>query len=221
MSFNLNVKPLFRITTLTFFGMLFHSSLTGQILHYEVVKGGKSIGTVEVSRTVSDGLEIYRLKNVVEFKMIFTFTVEYALKETFKNDMLWAGEGYNSLNGSIQKETKIEFKDGQYHLLIDGIKGYVEEDDTIRYSVSQVYHVEPEPGQEVYSEYFGRYLQFVKIGDHKYSLESPDGENQYTYEYGYCTRIDVSRDYASFSIEMKPESLAAVRKNSSSLPDSD
>ena len=190
-------------------------SANGQVLHYDVIRGGKNIGTVDVIRTLENGIETYSLNNTVEFKVLFTFTVKYVLKESFSDGMLIAGEGFNTLNGSTQKETSIQYKNGKYKLLIDGIEGYVESGDTIRYAAAQVYHIEPKGNQKMYSQYFGRYLEFKKVGDHKYSLVSPDGENTYEYENGFCTKVSVSRDYASFSIVMQPETLADVKKRKS------
>lgn len=182
-------------------------------MHYEVVRSGKPIGNVDVIRTIENGIESYELENVVEFKVLFTFNVKYVLKESFKDGMLITGEGFNTLNGSTQKETSIQFRNGKYKLIIDGIEGYVSSGDTIRYSAAQVYHREPKGNENLYSQYFGRYLQFKKIGDHKYSFSSPDGENIYEYQNGFCTKVQVSRDYASFTIVMKPESLADIRRN--------
>lgn len=193
--------------------ILLLGSAAGQVLHYEVVRSGKPIGNVDVIRTIENGIESYELENVVEFKVLFTFNVKYVLKESFKDGMLITGEGFNTLNGSTQKETSIQFRNGKYKLIIDGIEGYVSSGDTIRYSAAQVYHREPKGNENMYSQYFGRYLQFKKIGDHKYSFSSPDGENIYEYQNGFCTKVQVSRDYASFTIVMKPESLADIRRN--------
>ncbi len=198
--------------------ILLIKSADGQVLHYEVVRSGKPIGTVDVVRTIENGIETYALENVVEFRVLLTFNIKYVLRESFKDGMLISGEGYNTLNGSTQKETSITFRNGKYKLMIDGIEGYMESGDTIRYAASQVYHQEPNGNERVYSEYFGRYLQFKQIGEHKYTLSSPDGENVYEYQNGFCTKVHVSRDYASFSIVMKPESLADVKSNGYQSP---
>lgn len=198
--------------------ILLAKSADGQVLHYEVVRNDKSIGTIDVVRTIENGIETYSLENEVQFKLLFSFKVKYALKESFHDGMLISGEGFNTLNGSTQKETSVSFRNGEYRLLIDGIEGYVEDGDTIRYAASQVYHNEPKGNEQMYSQYFGRYLQFKKIGAHKYSLTSPDGENIYEYQNGFCTTVHVSRDYASFSIVMKPETLAVVKRNGYQSP---
>jgi len=209
---------LIRAFLIVFFAIMLLKSAAGQVLHYEVVRNGKPIGTVDVVRTIENGIETYSLENVVEFKVLFTFNIKYVLKEQFKDGMLISGEGFNTLNGSTQKKTSIDFKNGKYKLIIDGIEGYVESGDTIKYAASQVYHQEPRGNEKMYSQYFGRYLQFKKIGDHKYSLSSPDGDNIYEYQNGFCTKVHVSRDYASFSIVMKPESLADVKRNGYQSP---
>ena len=209
---------MFRSIFILLFALLLTAPVSGQVLHYEVVRNDKAIGTIDVVRTIENGIETYSLENVVEFKLLFSFHIKYVLKESFKDGMLITGEGFNTLNGSTQKKTSIQFRNGKYKLLIDGIEGYVESGDSITYAASQVYHQEPEGNQKMYSQYFGRYLQFKKVGDHKYTLSSPDGENVYEYQNGFCTTVHVSRDYASFSIVMKPESLADVKRSGFQSP---
>jgi hypothetical protein len=190
--------------------ILLYWSSHGQNLYYEYSRGGNPIGSLEVIYGKEDSTETYRLKSVVDFKIIFTFSVEYVLTETFAQGKLIRGEGFNTMNGVSQKETKIRLKDDGYHLKIDGIEGYNER-RPIEHSMSRIYHEELYDGKRLYSQYFGRYLVAEKLGEHKYSIKSPDGENIYTYEYGYCTEVKVIRDFATFHIRMLPETLASLK----------
>jgi len=183
----------------------------GQNLKYEIVKGDKVIGSLDAIRTVDKEKVIYTLKNRVEFKVLFSFIVQYDLKETFINGILIIGQGKNSLNEASQKETSILKNEKGYLLNLDGTPNQLE-DKAINYSVSRIYHEEPHDGKSIYSQYFGRDLHIEKIGDQKYVLTSPDGENEYTYSRGYCTEVKVSRDFATFYIRMDATTLAMVTK---------
>jgi len=192
-------------------------SVYGQSLTYEVIRGDKSIGQSVVKRVIDEEETKYHLNTQTEFRIIFLIEVEYELEETFVNGCLISGSGFNTLNGSIQKKTRQSQLQGKYELLIDGIHTTIEE-DSIFESVSEIYFEEPYDGKLVFSAYFGRFLSLKKVGQHQYSLTSPDGTNTYQYENGICTRVDISRDFANFSQVLKPEMLTRVR-NKEIIPD--
>lgn len=185
--------------------------LKAQRLTYDVVRNGNSIGTTLVERaSLGDSLS-YHLNTQTEFRIIFLIEVEYDLEETFINNKLISGTSYNTLNGSKQKDTKMKLKADHYDLVIDGIRTIIHQ-DSISESVSEIYFEEPYDHKRVFSAYFGRYLYFEKVGEHKYSLSSPDGNNVYSYENGICTEVLISRDFATFSQVLQPELLANVRR---------
>lgn len=192
------------------FGLLTLSSLYGQTLHYDVIRNGDSMGSTVVHRTKSGDKLTYDLITKTQFRILFSFKVEYGLKETFEDGVLINGSGFNTLNGSMQKEIEMRQQGDLYELIIDGIRTEVHEKG-ITESVSEIYFEEPYHKKTVYSAYFARYLYFEKVGDHQYSLTSPDGVNVYTYENGIVTEVEITRDFANFSQVLKPESLAAVR----------
>ncbi len=191
--------------------LLIATSLSGQTLTYEVIRSGKSIGQTVVKRVVEQDQTFYLLNTQTEFRVIFLFEVEYDLKEEFAKGCLISGTGFNTLNGSTQKKTWLKQRSADYELVIDGIKTSIAE-DSIFNSVSEIYFEEPFDKKEIFSAYFGRHLAFEKIADHQYSLSSPDGTNVYFYENGICVRVDISRDFATFSQVLQPELLARVRK---------
>ncbi|WP_370088781.1 DUF6134 family protein [Ekhidna sp.] len=182
----------------------------GQTLHYEVVKGSKKLGDMTVDRTISENQVKYEINSQVTFRILFSFTVDYESTSEYKNGRLIKEYTHNMLNGSTQKKSTIWFDGQKYTLDLDGARITVKE--PIEYSVAAIYFQEPKDGQRVYSPQFGDYLTFVKIGDHEYEMESPDGLNTYTYINGICSEVKVSRDFAKFYFIMTPESLLAVKQ---------
>lgn len=184
---------------------------SGQDLHYEIVKGDKQIGSLEVMQTINGSSETIQIRNLVEFKVLFSFKVDYTMEETFVNGALNHGHGYNTLNGITQKETSIRLDNDGYHLKIDGVEAR-NETIPIKESMSKIYHVEPFDGKQLYSQYFGRYLTAEKTGDHQYVVNSEDGQNFYTFRDGYCYEVKIIRDFATFYIRMKPETIASIKQ---------
>ncbi len=135
--------------------------------------------------------------------------------EKFYNGKLQWGKANSMLSGRTQKDSKIVSNTSGYKLTLDGVNVLIE--DEIRYSVSQVYFTEPENGQKVFSQQFGQFMKFKKVGDHKYLMSSPDGDNIYTYLNGICINVRVLRDFANFDFVMKPQSRLAVESKADSL----
>lgn len=184
----------------------------GQQLIYDVIRNDESMGSTIVIRTASDEKVSYHLNTKTSFRILFKFEVEYELKENFSSGVLQTGTGFNTLNGSVQKEIEL-FKRAEYYALVmDGIDTKIRETSILN-SVSEVYFEEPYDNKKVFSAYFGRFLSFDQTGEHSYKLVSPDGTNEYTYENGICVSVKISRDFATFSQILQPELLAAVRNN--------
>lgn len=190
--------------------VLLHGLSYAQVLRYDVVRNGNSMGVSTVERAFDGSHTIYHLNTQTKFRILFLFEVEYDVIESFYGDKLVSGSSWNTLNDSKQKETELVEKGSVYSLIIDGIHTVIHEDEILD-SVSEIYFEEPDHSKKVFSAYFGRFLTFEKIGEHKYSLTSPDGTNVYTYENGICTEVVISRDFATFSQVLQPDLLAAVR----------
>ena len=197
-----------RLATILIFLCVAQVSVS-QLLHYEVIKGSKKLGDMTVKRSSLEYKTYYEIESTVTFRILFAFTVDYESTSEYNHGKLIKEYTHNQLNGSTQKKTTIWFDGSKYTLDTDGIHTYLKE--PIAYSVAAVYYQEPKDGQKVYSPQFGEYLQFEKIGNGVYELESPDGLNVYTYTNGICTEVVVNRDFAKFAFVMTPESLVAVK----------
>lgn len=181
-----------------------------QTLHYDVVKGSKKLGDMTVKRTTTDNQVYYEIESEVTFRILFSFTVDYESTSEYRGGKLIKEYTHSKLNGSTQKESSIWHNGQNYTHDYEGVKSSVE--GPISYSVAAIYFREPRDGQKVYSPQFGVDLQFEKISDGVYELESPDGTNEYHYTNGICTQVKVYRDFAKFSFDMTPESLVAVKQ---------
>jgi hypothetical protein len=182
----------------------------GQTLHYEVIKGSKKLGDMTVARTLSENKVEYKIDSKVTFRILFAFTVDYESTSEYKYGKLIKEYTHNQLNGSTQKKSTIWFDGKKYTLDLDGSRSTYQE--PINYSVATIYYEEPKDGQKVFSPQFGEYLTFIKVADHQYELDSPDGLNLYTYTNGICSEVKVSRDFAKFYFQMTEESLLAVKQ---------
>lgn len=183
-----------------------------QVLSYDVIRGSKKLGDMTVKRTALENSTYYEIDSEVTFRILLSFTVDYESTSEYKYGKLIKEYTHNRLNGSTQKKSTLWFDGEKYTLDLNGTR-YTEK-SPITYSVAAIYYEEPKDGQKVYSPQFGEYLEFEKVGDHRYEMESPDGLNIYSYTNGICTEVKVNRDFAKFSFVMAPESLIAVKNKS-------
>ena len=182
--------------------------VNGQVIVYDVVKGSKKIGSVTVDITKEGEQVKYKINSDVNFRILFSFNVKYQMEEKFFGDRLTWGKAFNTLNGRLQKETEVFSQDdGKYRIVIDGVSSLTDQQE-ITYSVSKLYSQEPINEKAVFSQSFGRYLPLTKVSENSYELESPDGNNIYTYENGICREVKVSRDFANFYFRIQEESFA-------------
>lgn len=186
-----------------------------QSLHYDVVRNGKSIGYMEVSRSLADSLEVITIKSEVSFKILFSFTVQYQSTEVFYEGILQSGSSSNTLNGTTQRSVKTQKSKHGYMLTFEGVPNTLTTKE-IKYTVSRLYFDEPTPGRKAFSQTFGEFFPFTPISSSEYNMTTPDGDNHYKFYNGVCTEVKVIRDYANYSFVMKPESLAIVEKEGNS-----
>ena len=168
-----------------------------------------------VNRTLTSTTEEISFESDVTFKLLFSFNLTYVHYEKFLNGKLQWGKAKSMLSGRVQKNSKIVANESGYRLTLDGINASIE--NGINYSVSQIYFTEPTDGQKVFSQQFGQFMTFEKVGEHKYLMSSPDGDNYYTYLNGICVDVRVQRDFANFNFVMQPQSLLAVESKADSL----
>ncbi len=194
------------------FFLLLSATAQCQLLNYDVVKGKKKKGTVTVEKLSEDGQVKYKIYSKVSFSILFNFTIEYWLEEKFYNDKLTWGKASNTLNDRLQKESEIYINDkGNYAVKIDGVTSSTDINE-LTYSVAKLYNHEPIGLNKVFSQSFGRYLPLTNLGNNAYLLESPDGNNKYTYENGICKEVKLIRDFATFYFRIQEESYARAKK---------
>ncbi len=188
---------------------------TGQVLHYDIIKGSKVIGSLEAAQSYSGRSSTISIRSFVEYRLLISFSVDFQLNETFNQGILISGDANNTLNGVTQKESTIKRNGEGYVLMIGGNPNEISE--SIDYSVAEVYFREPKNEMKAFSQHFGRFLPFEKVDANTYRLDSPDGENLYTYNNGVCVKVEIARDFGRLVFKMKPETYARVKERADTL----
>ncbi len=187
---------------MTMVWLLMPISICAQQYRYDVVKGGKSIGEMVATKIISGDTIKYSLSSKTAIKIIFTLKVNYDLNETYISGALEEGNGLSTLNGAVQR--KVETRRSGKIYEVENTSNIIDiHRDSIRYSIPELYFSEPKGDTTVFSQIFASYLEFEKIGEHKFLLYSDDGKNTYYYKNGICVDVEVNRPYATFSMILK------------------
>ncbi len=204
-----------RATCLTVLAIcLLTAKSKSQSLHYDAFRKSKKVGNMDILVRTEENREIFVVKSNMEFRFLISLKVKFHNEEEFVDGILVKGNVKNEMIGFKESEAHIEKNDEGYDLTINGSGAPLAESE-ISYTVCKIYTQEPEDGQKLFSQYYGKYFVFEKIEDHKYRYSSPEGDNYYTYEYGICTEVKVERDFATIYFKLQPESLAAVKSGRS------
>jgi hypothetical protein len=182
------------------------SSLTSSIaqnIRYDVVKGSRNLGSMEVVKKVTDNTTNYKVESNVEIKVLLTFKIYYFLEEFFENRSLKKGNAHNTLNDKMQKQSVVLGDNERYVINLNG-EVHKFNEGNITYSIPHLYYEEPVGKEKVFSQQFAGYLPILKVAEHTYEVESPDGANVYKYDAnGRCVEVKVSRTFATFYFLIK------------------
>lgn len=191
--------------TIIFFGLLLLSisSATAQTIQYDVVKGSRNLGSMEVKRNVIGKSTHFKVESNVEIRVLLTFKIYYFLEEFFENGFLKKGNAHNTLNEKVQKQSVVLGDDERYVINLNGNVHQLNESN-VNFSIPHLYYNEPIGKEKIFSQQFAGYLPIRKIADRTYEVESDDGANVYKYdESGRCVEVKVSRTFATFYFLIK------------------
>ncbi len=171
-------------------------------LTYDIVKGGKNIGFLNVSRQSFGDSLVYQIESRVEIRFLFSFVVHFRSTEISVGGRLVEGKAKSTLNGKIQKESNVWLSNDEFFVNLNGAT-YEFGNKIVDYFVSQLYFIEPKERKQIFSQQFANYIDLERTGEHTYTLISPDGNNYYIYENGNCKQVKISRDFATFYFKLK------------------
>ena len=171
-------------------------------LSYTIKRSGNKVGAMNLKEVQSGSKISLDLESEVKASFIFSFKARGIEKAVFDNGILVYSSIYQKLNGSekINKQTKLV---GKNYVVTN--KGTEENLDhtAIYYNMICLYTHEPVKTKRIYSDKFQKYLNIEKIADYHYKINFPDGNsNEYYYENGICTKIEVEHSFYHVVFEL-------------------
>ena len=133
--------------------LLCMSGAMAQTIQYDVVKGSRKLGSMEVKRDVTGKGTYFKVESNVEIKVLLTFKIYYFLEEFFENGFLKKGNAHNNLNDKVQKQSVVLGDDQSY---VNNLNGNVHQlnESNVNFSIPHLYYNEPIGKEKIFSQQF-------------------------------------------------------------------
>jgi len=172
-------------------------------LQYSIKRNGNEIGNISFSQQHAGNKRMLKIESIVKVRILFLFTAMGQEESVFENGIMVWSSVYQKLNGNERVNKKTKLIDKSY-LVTKGKKSETINSYPISYNMICLYSLEPVNIPRVYSDNFERFLDIQKLGDHYYKIKFPDDNyNEYHYENGLCTKVEVHNSLYSSSFELK------------------
>ncbi len=164
-----------------------------------------SIGYLKAEREQVQDSEYYNINSITEFRVLFSFSLNYQYENEYRNGKLYSASANNSLNQKDRDQSSIIWQNNHYVLSVNDKTEKLKDQD-IWFTVSKLYYYEPIEVNTIFSERFGKFLTLEKLEQGKYVLTKPDGrKNIYYYDKGICRKVIVDNPIISIHFTLMDE----------------
>lgn len=170
-------------------------------LEYQIKRNGDVVGNIQFSQLTTGSRTTMKLESEVKTRFIFLFTAKADEEAVFDNGIMTWSSIYRKLNSNVKADKKTKAK-GNSYTIFKGSKTETLNNYPILYNMLSIYTVEPANISKVYSDNFQQFLDIQKINAQHYKIKFPDGNyNEYYYDGGICSRVEVHHSLYNASIE--------------------
>jgi len=197
------MKKLIYTLVIILFGTFSNLQAQNEILYFDVIHSGKSIGTLKAEKTVEGNKTHYKSYTNIEFHMFMTIKIEYTYNVTYVDDNLNHAKVHIMLKGHEKTNVRTEKIPSGYAYFSDEKvdKEFVEE---IKHSIEKMFFDEPIDIEKLYAEEHGEFHDLKEITPHTYLKTAPNGhKSTYYYEDGKLQKSDIDAGVIEFSIVRK------------------
>lgn len=172
-------------------------------LQYSIKRKGVQVGIISFSQQSIGHKKVFRIESRVKTRILFLFTAIGQEESIYENDIMVWSSVYQKLNGNEKLNNRTALI-GRNYLVSKGKHSETLNSYPISYNMICLYAKEPIDVPRVYSDRFQQFLNIQTIGDHHYQIKFPDGNyNEYFYNNGLCTRVEIHHSLYRSSFELK------------------
>lgn len=184
-------------------GLACYAFAQERILRYEVTRNGSSIGTLTLKEIRMDNQVLYKLQSDIKTSLLFTISAKGNEEALYDNGIMIRSFFYQKVNNNERANTRMQAAGNAYTVVRNSNAKRLHH-YPITYNLVCVYTIEPLKRTTVFSDKFQQYLPIQALGSHHYKITFPDGGyNEYSYQDGICTSIQVHGVWVNVEMSLK------------------
>ncbi len=179
-------------------------SVNGQTKLFTIKVAGLKIGNLFANHIKNQGFDYYVTNSMVEFFCLKKIKIHIKTESLFSNGILLRATVKSTINGKDYSSRTI-WKNGHYDIDCNTYNNYSYKDTTltkpIKWSAGKLYFEIPAPGDEVYTESYGKLGTVTEIARHTLKMASPKSKQVYYYsENAKLLKIEVVTSIKNFEM---------------------
>lgn len=172
-----------------------------ETIHFNVIHDGKSLGTLDASKTTDGEITIYKSHTKINYHLIVPIDIDYKYNVSFNDNELREAKAIIVVKGNEKINAKTILTSTGYNFYSGDELKYNIPKQAINHSVIQMLFEEPVGLTKIYSEEHGDFHTLKKIKEHTYTKTTTKGnKSTYYYKDGLLQRTVTDAGVIKFSI---------------------
>lgn len=174
-----------------------------QTLDYGIFWGDDRIGQMQVTRTQTAAGERLRSAAEMTIKVMVKVDLAFFYESDFEDGTLVRSLTRNLRNGTERDRSEGQRVGSSYVVEREGTT-YRSPAAEVDYTILRAYFEAPGTRRRVFSERWGRWLDYLPEGEGRYAMHLPNGDVNYlTYREGRCAEIELSHLFATIIFRLE------------------
>lgn len=199
------MKTIFHLLAISLLALLLSAGPEAKVeqFEYEVIVYNKTIGTFSAVKTQIGENAEYQLTTSIRTRIFKKIEFDFAMQSSYEDHKLVHADLKNYMNKELRKSSTVDY-DGSKYLIKTDKKTMTHNESDVSYSSASLYFEEPINRKVLFSENYGINLPIKKVGDHKYMVKLPNGdENFYTYRNGEVVNVEFDKSIINVKMRRK------------------
>ncbi len=172
-------------------------------LTYNIKKGGQKIGEMKIKEIKNGTTLCIKMESLIKTRFFVSVTAKVVEEALYEKGVLQHSFAYQQTNGNEKLNKRLRYVNNNYILHCKGIEHTLDL-GPVYYNLVCIYTREPVSQAVIYSDKFQKLIPIQLVEMHHYKITFPDGNyNEYYYENGTCTKIQVNSSFYTAVMELK------------------
>lgn len=174
-----------------------------KFLTYLIKKSGETIGEMKIKEIKNGTTLCIKMESLIKTRFFISITAKVVEEALYEKGVMQYSYAYQQTNGSEKLNKRLHYVNSNYILHCKGSERTLDL-GPVNYNLVCLYTQEPVSYKLIYSDKYQKLLPIKFVEMHLYRINFPDGNyNDYYYENGTCTKIQVNTSFYTALMELK------------------